>query len=134
MLKAWLGQNPDWAHLTHLVTGLWMVSAVIQTGEVSLTKSAKYIPYRGLYAQSRQRRMRRWLGNSRINVQRLYRPVIQKALADWKEDCLYLSLDTSLFWDQYCFVRLSVVHRGRALPVNWRGLRHSSASVSFKRP
>jgi hypothetical protein len=28
-----------------------------------------------------------------------------------------MSLDTSLFWNQYCLVRLAVVHRGRALPV-----------------
>ena len=26
--------------------------------------------------------------------------LIQAALADWSEDCLYLSLDTSLFWDE----------------------------------
>ncbi|NEQ83797.1 MAG: hypothetical protein F6K26_27525 [Moorea sp. SIO2I5] len=58
--------------------------------------------------------MQRWLYNARINVHRLYKPLIQSALADWKQECLYLSLDTSLFWDEYCLVRLAVVHRGRA--------------------
>jgi hypothetical protein len=52
-------------------------------------------------------------------------------LADWQEDVIYLSLDTSMFWDQYCLVRLAVVHRGRALPVVWRVLERQSASVSF---
>jgi hypothetical protein len=127
----WLGQDYDWAHLSHLTTCLWMVAALIQTGEVNLTRWIAYIPCRGHYAQSKQRRVRRWLGNSRINIHRLYKPIIQAALADWREDCLYLSLDTSLFWDEYCLIRLAVVHRGRALTLAWRVLQHKSASVSF---
>jgi hypothetical protein len=82
-------------------------------------------------AQSKQRRLSRWLHNSRLNVHRLYKPLIQAALADWDENFLYLSLDTSLFWDEYCLIRLAVVHRGRALPVVWRVLKHRSTSVAF---
>ncbi|MGD1949696.1 MAG: transposase [Leptolyngbyaceae cyanobacterium] len=130
-MKDWLGQGQNWAHLSHLTTCLWLVSALIQTGEVNLTKWAKYIPCRGQYAQSRQRRIRRWLGNPRINVHRLYKPVIQSALADWEDPCVYVSLDTTQFWDEYCLIRLAVVHRGRALPLAWRVLEHSSASVAF---
>jgi hypothetical protein len=108
-----------------------MVVALLQRGEVSLTRWLPYIPCRGVQAQSKQRRLSRWLHNSRLNVHRLYKPLIQAALADWDEDCLYLSLDTSLFWDEYCLVRLAVVHRGRALPVVWRVLKHRNASVAF---
>ncbi len=108
-----------------------MVAALIQTGEVSLTKWTTYLPCRGRYAQSKQRRVRRWLGNSRINIHRLYKPIIQAALATWQEECLYLSLDTSLFWEEYCLIRVAVVHRGRALPLTWRVLKHGSASVAF---
>jgi hypothetical protein len=108
-----------------------MVCALIQSGEVNLTRWIAYIPCRGKYAQSKQRRIQRWLYNSRINVHRLYKPLIKAALADWQESCIYLSLDTSLFWDDYCLVRLVVVHRGRALPVVWRVMEHRSASVAF---
>ncbi|NEQ04424.1 hypothetical protein [Moorena sp. SIO3F7] len=57
-----------------------------------------YLRFRpsGHYAQSKQRRMQRWLYNARINVHRLYKPHYQSANADWKQECLYLSLDTSL--------------------------------------
>jgi hypothetical protein len=130
-LKTWMGQFPDWAHLTHLTTCLWMVVALIHTGEVNLTRWLPYLPCRGHQAQSKQRRLSRWFHNCRINVHRLYKPLIQAALADWTEDVIYLSLDTSMFWDQYCLVRLAVVHRGRALPVVWRVLERQSASVSF---
>jgi hypothetical protein len=37
-----------------------------------------------------------------------------------------------MFWDEYCLVRLCVIHRGRALPVVWRVMKHESASISFK--
>ncbi|WP_205879022.1 hypothetical protein [Leptolyngbya sp. BC1307] len=44
-------------------------------------------------------------------------PMIQAALATWEAECLYLSLDTSLFWEEYCLIRLAVVHQGRAGPL-----------------
>ncbi|NEQ87915.1 MAG: hypothetical protein F6K26_50475 [Moorea sp. SIO2I5] len=132
-LKSWIDQPSDWAHLSHLTTCLWMVVAVIKTGEVNLTRWIPEIPCRGQYARILQRRMQRWLHNARINIhgllatlrERLYKPLIQAALADWKDDTIYLSLDTSLFWDQYCLVRLVVVHRGRALPVEGASARTS---------
>lgn len=130
-MKAWLGQGQGWAHLTHVTTCLWLVAALIQTGEVNLTKWAKYVPCRGQYAQSRQRRIRRWFGKPRINVHRIYKPIIQAALANWEDRCMYVSLDTTQFWDEYCLIRLAVVHRGRALPLAWRVLEHASATVAF---
>jgi hypothetical protein len=108
-----------------------MVVALLQHGEVNLTRWLPYVPCRGVQAQSKQRRLSCWLHNSRLKVHRLYKPLIQAALADWDEEWLYLSLDTSLFWDEYGLIRLAVVHRGRALPVVWRVLRHRSASVAF---
>ena len=109
-----------------------MVFALIQTGSVSLSKWTTYLPCRGLYAQSKQRRVRRWLGNSRINIHRLYKPLIQAALSTWEAECLYLCLDTSLFWEQYCLIRLAVVYRGRSIPLTWRVIEHNSASVAFE--
>lgn len=85
-----------------------MVAAVIQSGEVNLTRRLGYLPCRGQYTQSKQRRAQRWLNNPCINVHRLYKPLIRKTLADWQEPCLYLSLNTSLFWDEYCLVRVAV--------------------------
>ena len=130
-MKTWLGQGENWAHLAHLTTCLWLVAVLIQTGEVNLTKWAKHVPCRGQFAQSRQRRIRRWLGNPRINVHRLYKPIIQAALSTWEDECLSVSLDTTMYWDEYCLIRLAVVHRGRALPLAWRVLKHSSATVAF---
>ena len=53
-------------------------------------------------------------------------------MARWQDAHLYLSVDTSLLWQQYCMIRLSVViYRGRAVPVGWRVIRHRSSSVKL---
>ncbi|MBC7973255.1 MAG: hypothetical protein H7Z11_24540 [Verrucomicrobia bacterium] len=52
-------------------------------------------------------------------------------LRDWRDTSLYLSLDTSGLWDLYCIIRVSVVYRGRAVPVGWRVIRHNSYSVKL---
>ena len=76
--------------------------------------------------------MQRWLKNSRINIHRLYKPLIKAALKNWQEKTMFLALDTSVFWDEYCLIRLSVIHRGRALPIIWKVMKHSSATVAFQ--
>ena len=126
-----MSQPVDWLHLRHLKTCIWLVVALIHTGSVNLTKWSIYIPCRGKFAQSRQRRIQRWLNNPRINVHRIYKSLIKAALANWQEEKMFLALDTSMFWDEYCLVRLSVIHKGRALPVVWRVMKHDSASISF---
>lgn len=86
-LNTWMGQACAWAHRAHLTTCLWMVVALIETGETNLTRWLPYLPCRGQYAQSKQRRVRRWLENARINVHKLYKPLIQAALAGRKTAC-----------------------------------------------
>ena len=45
---------------------------------------------------------------------------------------LYLALDTTMLWEQYCMIRLSVIYRGRAVPLSWDVLAHASAQVAFR--
>jgi hypothetical protein len=83
-LSANSGQAEDWGHLSHLTTCIWLVIALIHTGSVSLTKWVTQ-PCRGVFAQRTQHRIQRWLYNPRINIHRLYKPLIQAALADWTD-------------------------------------------------
>ena len=78
------------------------------------------------------RRFRRWLDNNRIQVEPLYGPLIQKALVGWVGKRVYVALDTSMLWNTYCLIRLSVIYRGRAVPLGWRVLKHGSATVSLE--
>jgi hypothetical protein len=124
------GQPGQWCDVRHLQTCAWMVVGLIQAECVKLPAWVPFVHGRAQYAQSTQRRFRRWLGNRRIEVAPLYGPLIQQALQKWGTQTLYLALDTSLLWNQYCLIRLSVVYRGRAVPVVWEVSEHGSSSVA----
>ena len=42
---------------------------------------------------------------------------------------LHLALDTTVLWNRFCVVVISVVCHGRAIPLLWQTLEHPSASV-----
>lgn len=129
-LVALCGQPGQWCDVRHVQTLAWMVVGLIQGECVKLTAWVPFVQGRARYAQSTQRRFRRWLGNPRIEVTALYGPLIAQALREWGTQTLYLALDTSLLWNQYCLIRLSVVYRGRAVPVVWEVIEHGSSSVT----
>ena len=124
------GQPGQWRDVRHVQTLAWMVVGLIQAECVKLTAWVPFVQGRAQYAQSTQRRFRRWLANRRIEVAPQYGPLIQQALQDWGTHTLYLALDTSMLWNQYCLIRLSVVYRGRAVPVVWEVMEHGSSSVT----
>jgi hypothetical protein len=62
----------------------------------------------------------------------LYVPLVLAALNGWQHHRLYLALDTTMLWNRYCMIHLSVVCCGRAVPLLWRVLEHGSATVSFQ--
>ena len=131
-LVALVGQPGQWRDVRHLYTLVWMVVGLIQSGGVSLTAWIPFVSGRARYAQSSQRRFARWLQNPRVEVQALYAPLIQQALAEWGKHAVYLALDTTLLWNRYCIVRISVIYRGRAVPLVWQVLEHGSSSVAYE--
>ena len=126
-----LSQQATWLDQRHLKTLAWMMVGLIQAGWISLTAWAPYVVSRAQYAQSTVRRFRRWLDNDKIDVLSLYGPFIQQAVAAWGEQALSVALDTSMLWNTSCLVRLSVIYRGRAVPLVWCVLQHGSAQVAF---
>jgi len=126
-----LSQHQNWLDRRHLKTLAWMMVGLLLSGTISLPEWVPYVHSRAQYAQSTVRRFRRWLDNRRIKVHKLYGPLIQQALMEWGETTLYLALDTSTLWGKYCIVRISVVYRGRAIPLVWTVLEHASSTVAF---
>ncbi len=126
-----LSQHQNWVDRRHLTTLAWMIVGLMQSGTISLTAWVPYVHSRAVYAQSSVRRFARWLANDRIDVHALYGPLVQQALAEWGTPVLYLALDTSTLWNTYCLVRISIVYRGRAVPLVWKVLDHASSSVAY---
>lgn len=102
----------------------------IQAECVKWTAWVPFVQGRAQSAQRTPRRFRRWRGNRRIEVAPQYGPVIQHALRHWGTQTLYLALDTSMWWKQYCLIGRSVVYRGRAVPVVWEVIEPGSRSGS----
>ena len=86
--------------LRHFKTLAWMVSALIYSGQLSLPAWEPYVPSRAKKAQSVERRWRRFLGNGRVRVSRMYVPLVVAALSGWKPHRLYIALDTTVLWDR----------------------------------
>ena len=126
-----LSQHENWVDRRHLKTLACMVVGLIASGKISLTAWAPYGRSRAVYAQSTVRRFARWLGNERLDVHALYGPLIQQALVEWSNHRVYLALDTSMLWNPYCLVRVSIVYRGRAIPIVWTVLEHRSRRVAL---
>jgi len=125
-----LGQHSKWLDRRHRQTLAWMMVGLIGSKTVSLGAWVPYVITRAQYAQSTVRRFSRWLDNNRIKPQPLYGPLIEKAIISWAGKRLYIALDTSMLWNTYCMIRLSVIYRGRAVPLAWRVIEHGSAAVS----
>lgn len=118
--------------LRHFQTLAWMVSGLIGSGKLSLPVWEPYVLSRATQAQSLERRWRRLLGNERVRANRMYVPLVMAALQNWRSHRLYLALDTTVLWNRYCMVHLSIVCGGRAVPFLWRVLEHGSATVAFE--
>jgi hypothetical protein len=126
-----LSQQANWLDLRHLKTLAWMMVGLINSYSISLGAWTPFVISRAQYSQSTVRRFRRWLDNDKIEVHTLYGPLIQQALGGWGGKQLSVALDTSMLWDTCCIVRLSVIYRGRAVPVVWYVLEHGSAAVAY---
>jgi len=127
-----LGQHSNWLDLRHRKTLAWMMVGLICSKTVSLGAWTPFVISQAQYAQSLVRRFSRWLANNRITVEPLYGPLIEKAVVGWAGKRMYVALDTSMLWNTYCLIRLSVIYRGRAVPLVWRVIEHGSAAVSFE--
>ncbi|MBE9182042.1 transposase [Oculatella sp. LEGE 06141] len=127
-----LRQHSRVCDLRHLKALAWMVSALLYSGELNLAAWEPYVVSRATKAQSTERRWQRFMDNFRISVMAIYVPLVLAALSGWKQQRLYLALDTTVLWDRFCMIHLSVVCCGRAVPLLWRVLEHSSATVAFE--
>lgn len=118
-----------WQDARHLQTLCWMIIGMIESQNVHLNGFGVYVTSRAQFAQSHQRRFRRWLSNRRIDVVSAHHALVGQALSKWGSERLYLSLDTTVVWNRFCIVWIGVVYRGRTVPVAWRVVAQSSSTV-----
>jgi hypothetical protein len=127
---SFIGSNMSFNDLRNHATFTWMVVGLLMSQQIHLNLWALYRAS-AAQASSRERQVSRWLHNDKLEPHQLYRALITAALVEWRESTVVLALDTSVLWNRFVLVRIALVYRGRALPLVWRVLAHSSASVAF---
>jgi hypothetical protein len=126
-----LSQHGKYRDLRHLKALVWMIIGLIHSGKISLSEWECYIPSRATKAQSFERRWQRFVSNQRIRVRSLYVPLVLGAITNWHSQRLYLALDTTMLWNRFCIIHISIVCGGRAVPFLWKVLEHKSSTVAF---
>ena len=109
-----------------------MIVGLIRTKSANLPEWVIYVHSRAKIAQSTVRRFSRWLHNERIKTHVLYGPIIQNVLQKWSQKTIEIALDTSMLWDQFCHIRISIIYRGRAVPLVWKTIEHKSSTVGLE--
>lgn len=110
-------------------TFCWAMTGYMLSGKISLGQWGLHRTGRRL-ASSAVRQFSHWLHNERIWVWDIYSKLLQQMLQDWKEPFL-IALDTTALWDTFVMIEVSLIYRGRALPLAWKVLEQSSATVAF---
>jgi hypothetical protein len=126
-----LSQYSQYRDLRHLKTLAWMVCALVGSQKLSLPEWESYVQSKAQKAQSYERRWKRFMSNTRIKVAALYLPLVLAAMSGWAKGRVYLGLDTTMLWNRYCMIHITVICGGRAVPLLWKVLEHKSASVEF---
>lgn len=108
----------------------WAVVGLFLSQKIHLSQMVLYRSGRAK-ASSKERQLSRWLHNGKIKVNEIYCPLIMAALVEWQAQRVEIALDTSTLWERFVIVRLSLIYRGRAIPLAWKVLAQSSASVKF---
>ena len=119
-LLSLLSQHSQYRDLRHLKALSWMINALILSSKINLSEWESYVISRANQAQSIERRWQRFVHNSRIKVKSLYLPLVMAAMSSWDGRKLYLALDTTVLWNRYCMIHLSVICGGRAVPFLWK--------------
>ena len=83
-------------------------------------------------AASRIRRVRRFLANPHVCVRTYYDVLIRGVLAEWAGATMELILDTTTVAGRLCILRVSLVYRGRAIPLAWQVYERKGVSLPFK--
>ena len=128
-------QLSQWVHakeVRHLQGVCEAVGAILQSQQAAPARWLPYLSHRRCGARAHLERLRYLLENPHISAERFYQPLLQRVLAAVAHTTVTLALDTSVLWNQYCLVEVSLIWGGRSLTIAQTVLEHPSASVAFE--
>jgi len=98
---------------------IWVVVGILQSGSCNMSKIGNCLPMEAK-AESRVTLIRRWLGNSQVQVWPFYEKILEHVLSSWSSVDAYLVVDgVMVFGDRWQIFRVSLRHGCRAIPIAW---------------
>ena len=126
-LRQWI-QPEDRRHLQVCAE---ILAAILLSQSGCLAHWLPYLGHRGCHARAHLERLRYFIQNQAITPERFYDPLIRHFLQAWSGQAMTLVLDTSMLWDDYCLVEVTLAWGGRSLVLAQTVLKHKSASIAF---
>lgn len=118
----------DKRHLEVLAENL---AAILLSESGCLSRWLKFLQHRGCTARSHMGRLSYFVNNPRIDAETFYHPLLRHFLSAWEGMDVTLTLDTSVFWNEYCLIELCLVWGGRSFPLAQKVMEHPSATVAY---
>lgn len=107
------------------------VAAILLSGSSCLGRWIKFLSHRDCQARSHMERLSYFVNNPKITPETFYHPVLRQFLAAWEGMDLLLTLDTSVFWNEYCLIEVCLVWGGRSFALAQKVIEHPSATVAY---
>lgn len=117
-LKQFYPNEPSGNLARHLNTMAWMVSGIVGSKRTSYSEIAKKAP-NGTKPTSRAKRFSRWVNNERVDFETYFAPYAVGLLLSLLDSPLVLVIDGSEVGRGCLALLVSVVFKGRALPLGW---------------
>lgn len=124
-LSQWLTPK-DKRHLDNFSE---IVAAILLSGSACLTHWLPFLSHRTCQARAHLARLQAFLNNDRVDLRGYYETLLTQSIEAWSGAELALVLDTTILWDQYCVVALTVAWGGRSVLLSQTVIEHGSATV-----
>jgi len=100
----------------------WLVLALLGSTDSHLGSLAEAIPL-AITDGSVEQRLRRWLKNGSIDVQRWYAPFVRAALQAYHPSTIYVVMDSTAYGAGCRAVVVGLAYAGQVVPLDWRVLK-----------
>lgn len=88
------------------------VAAILLSESACLSRWIKFLTHRNCQARSHLERLSYFVNNPKVTPERFYHPLLHQFLAAWEGMEVQLTLDTSVFWNEFCLIEVCLVWGG----------------------
>lgn len=116
----------------HLLGFAEIIASILCSQSACLSKWIPYLGHRNCQARAHMERLSYFLNNKQITPETFYHPLLKHFLQEFAGSGITLVLDTSVLWDRFCLIEITLAWGGRSLTIAQQVIEHNSATVGFE--